>query len=91
MWGVMTRQAPISAFISLVIAVVLTLLVYRTFKAMKAFSMKEDREYEEVVPILWIVWGLAALFSTVIVAALFYDVVTGLLNPEYWALNKLLP
>ena len=90
LWGAMTRQAPISAFISLVVIAALTLLVYKSFKALKAFSMKADWESEEVIPLLWIAWVVMTVISSTAVAVLFSDAVTGLLNHEYWALKQLL-
>jgi hypothetical protein len=39
---------------------------------------------------LWIAWAVMTVISSAAVAVLFSDAVTGLLNPEYWALKQLL-
>jgi hypothetical protein len=77
-------------YLSLVVIAALTLLVYKSFKALKSFSMKADWKFEELVPILWTAWIVVMGISAAAVAVLFSDAVTGLLNPEYWALQQLL-
>jgi hypothetical protein len=91
LWGVLIKQAPISATIQLgqaMFFVVVAVLFY--FKVMKMIRGGElsDENFGAVV--------VTVIFGTVVAAGLltailsFGDVINGYFSPEYWALNEIL-
>ncbi len=96
LWGVLIKQAPISATINLVYFVFVILAGVGLYKLHKRFckeveggdSIYSEGEEAVVVPmvigvIIWIIIALITFFSL-------GDVFNGFANPEYWALKEVL-
>lgn len=85
LWGVLLKQAPISAAID---AAGSLLLAAGCVWLARLCNRKVDSEDWDAVA--WIPVGLVLfIFGTITFYALF-EIPTALLNPEYWALAKLL-
>jgi len=97
LWGVLIRQAPVSATINLVYFVFIVLAGVGLYKLHKRFC-KEDNHgntiYDDgdnmavIFPmvfgvLLWVILALVSFFSL-------GDVFNGFINPEYWALKEVL-
>lgn len=99
LWGVLLKQASISATTQLIETFVLIVVVYLTFRLHRKFSKEREvrgyttNDYEEydlliILPMLFFSIVLAILI--VVYACSFDNIINGFFNPEYWALNKLL-
>jgi len=89
-WAVLVRQAPIEAFTDLFYVG----LIAASFFAVRAFwriAYKKGSSYDGEIWIIpgVIAWGAWAIFS-VIVLIVCAELPTLFLNPEYWALNRVL-
>ena len=96
LWSVLLVQARISAMtdlIFLILAILSGYLLYRTHRYLSqgtedSHSIYYEKEEAVVIPmiiglIIWIIFFLAMFFSI-------GNIISGLFNPEYWALNKIL-
>lgn len=101
LWGVLVKQAVISAVTEIVMALAMVaawLWLFR-FVRRKTTEPKETAEdryphaewREEGALIAWLVAALALLLVTIQVYCATTTGLTALLNPEYWALKQLLP
>jgi hypothetical protein len=100
LWGVLLKQAPISAATdaaAVIILLAVTFYVCRlVFKKTTTPPKTEDEpypepEWEEAEAFLaWVVAGCSVVGTTIFVTASIQSVVTALLNPEYWALQQLM-
>jgi hypothetical protein len=91
LWGVLIKQAPLSAIIDVIqysIIIVFWFFIPKSFR----FIMKkvDDDRWEE----LWYVGPIIAtiVLSILSIVAFFaiHNTITAIINPEYWALNKIL-
>jgi len=85
LWGVLVKQAPVSATITLMyllLTIAYGFVLYKTYK--KAFSVYAMPRF------FWI--GAAVLFGIIFIILFFSldNIINGYFNPEYWALNKIL-
>ena len=83
LWGALLRQAPISSITNIVVLVLLSVLV------VFAVIWLSKQEVDECNPIWFLVFcasvaTLIAFFTTV------EKTIAGFINPEYWALSKIL-
>ena len=96
LWGVLIRQAPISAltdlmyFILVVIGVVVLYKVHRRLakEGSDGHSLYWHYEDAAIVPMF-----IAAIVLVIIFIICFFslgNIVNGFLNPEYWALDEVL-
>lgn len=99
LWGSLLKQAPISAMkhllffiITTIVGVLLFILHKRLMKETEigysVCSVYDHLKEKATVPmvigaIIWLIFFLTSLI-------LLEDVITGFINPEYWALNKIL-
>ena len=96
LWSVLLVQARISAMtdlIFLILAILSGYLLYRTHRYLSqgtedAHSIYYEKEEAVMIPmiiglIIWITFFLVMFFSI-------GNIISGLFNPEYWALNKIL-
>lgn len=96
LWSVLIVQARISAItdlIFLILAIVSGYFLYRTHLYLSKetedmYSLYERKEEAVMLPmffgvIIWTVFFLVMFFSI-------GNIINGLFNPEYWALNKIL-
>ena len=101
LWGVLVKQAVISAITELVMAVAMVALWLWVFRFVRAKTTKpkpteEDRyphaEWrEEGALIAWLVTAVGLLIALIQVYSAATTGITALLNPEYWALKQVLP
>jgi hypothetical protein len=94
LWTVLLKQAPIQGWI-MVFEYALTavaLAVLWRFRAALSAGIKNcmDGDADVVVFIGLVIAGLAALFWLLACMFAFESMLTAFLNPEYWALNKVL-
>ena len=97
LWSVLIKQAPIEATITLIQTLLILLFGYVLFRLHKKFLRdipdKQHSYYDEYDVALTIPMGLGcALFLILLIVAFFClkSMITGYLNPEYWALHKVL-
>ena len=91
LWAVLIAQAPISAMVSTIHIIIVILTGIFLFQLHRHFIKKEvyyETEELAVFPmllgsILWGIYALVAIFSI-------SNIITGFLNPEYWALKQIL-
>lgn len=96
LWSVLIVQARISAItdlIFLILAIVSGYFLYRTHRYLSEetedmYSIYERKEEAVIIPMLvgvsiWLIFFLVMFFSI-------GNIINGLFNPEYWALNKIL-
>lgn len=95
LWGVLLKQAPIDATVTLIQITLVGLfgfILYKTHgRLMKKTgdeSLYEKYELMAIIPMILaaFVFAVLAIVSFVCIG----DVVNGYLNPEYWALNRVL-
>jgi len=96
LWGVLLKQAPITAVTELVYLILVVLCGITLYKIHKRLSKKVDGnnsiyyESEElvIVPmvIATIIWAILFIICFLSIGS----IVTGFLNPEYWALDEIM-
>lgn len=99
LWGVLCRQAIISGVTNLIVLGVWFFIIVWGYKIVarktKCPPKTETNPYPvsewngEGVACAWLVWGFLAGVSILIAGLSLEYVVGSLLNPEYWALNKI--
>ena len=92
LWGLLVRQAPISASITLALIIATGVAAYIAIRSAITFSKKyeDDNDYEAATAICTVVAGFLG-FLFVITLCLEADLVAaGFFNPEYWALKQVL-
>ena len=96
LWGILIRQAPMSAFIDLVYCVLVLFMGYGLFKVHK-WLLKATEDYDSlyeqfkegavlpmvIASLVWCILFMGCFFSIA-------NIINGFFNPEYWALNKVL-
>jgi hypothetical protein len=90
MWGVLLRQAPISASIGILLDALCIALVCFGWK--KLCAKKFDGYDADMIRSMsfLVMWLITILCLAVVGLSLSTDI-AGFLNPEYWALKQLLP
>jgi hypothetical protein len=96
LWGVLLKQAPVAAYTMTVEYIATALVLYLCWRYRAALGgafMKGINEHEAtaaitliatfVIGIVAVVWLISCLFS-------FEGFVTAWINPEYWALDKII-
>ena len=84
LFSVVVRQAPISAATDFIMSALIVIVI--------AWSFKRVRAYQGDFPVegVWFAW---CLFSIIFGGIAFFSIpgiISALLNPEYWALMKIL-
>ena len=91
LWGVLLKQAPISAITDLIQYALIIFACTFWIKKVKTFADKiSDGEWEETS---WAWIGVVSVILGIFVVCAFLsfpNTFYALVNPEYWALNKLL-
>lgn len=95
LWGVMVKQAQISAVSSCVEIVLLTAFIFFVYRLHKQFSTENKDGYVmydegDGYGILMILLAVSCAVMVVVIACLVNNVVTALLNPRYWAIQQLM-
>lgn len=101
LWGVLVRQAVISAVTEIVMALAMVAAWVWLFRFVRSKTTAPKETPENRYPhaewedagalIAWLVAALALLLVTIQVYCAATTGLTALLNPEYWALKQLLP
>lgn len=93
LWGVLVRQAQIFVIIHIVywiLWIISLLIAYRvTLYLCKNLEKIDDAQYFGKIILNAIPWAIVFILGFIQLAAL-SDFITALLNPEYWALEKVL-
>lgn len=84
LWGVLLRQAPISSMTSAAIIFVFAAVLFLAFRL-----AREVRE-EDSAAFAWIYWVIGVIVFTICATISAHNIATGLLNPEFWALDYIL-
>lgn len=94
LWGVLVRQAPIQAWIMAFeygMTLLAIIVLWRVRKPLGAWLKKSmDDDAGPAVFIGSVVFVIVASIWLVACVFCFEDMITAFLNPEYWALNKVL-
>lgn len=90
LWGVLVRQAPISATIDLLVMAVWALLIWAWFRFVLRKTAEDWARDEAAVAFAWGSVCVAVLLYVLIVGLGISQTLSALLNPEYWALKQIL-
>ena len=99
LWGVMLKQAFISAMIDFTQCVAMVIGVTLLFRFVQRKTTKPadtERSYghaeweDEGAVLAWLTVGVLLVITSVICLSAFDSIVTALTNPQYWALKHLL-
>jgi len=91
-WSVLIKQAPISAITNvsyLIISIIVPILLWKLHSYFYRQKMYES-EYSEFVITLMGALTLLTLICLGVGIALIPSIISGLFNPEYWALQQIL-
>lgn len=92
LWSVLVRQALISSAtdaIALCIYAVVMVWGYRLVRE----KTKDDGDWNDQrgsIALPWMIWGFGMLFLLIVLCFFLSNIVAGFVNPEYWALKKIL-
>jgi hypothetical protein len=94
LWGVLVRQAPISAVTDILTSILIILLIWVSLK----FVQRKTRETEDAPAdwdeegalAAWVIWGIASIIAILCVLCDINYIIAGFANPEYWALKQIL-
>ena len=97
LWGVLLRQAPIDATISLVL-LILTVpvgwLLWRIHIKIESSTPDDvfsDKGYNGVIqPVVMLIMGIGYILFAIRSIFDIQNIITGYFNPEYWALHEIL-
>jgi len=91
LWGIMIKQAYISGVTSLVWLVIALIGTFFWFQGLN-YVRKNWKELYDDESVVW--WVMCLVVGIIIISLIFIEndsnFVTALLNPEYWALEKVL-
>ena len=96
LWGILLRQAPISATVILIQIIFTVLSGIFLWKLHKYFSKETDERYSMYersnggLEVLLIIFSVLILIIGIVSFFQIENVLNGYFNPEYWALNKIL-
>ena len=100
LWGVLLHQAPISGAVDLATVVVMVLMAIILFRFVRSKTTPPDRTYEQQYPhaeweyegagVAWLLTIICLVMVGIVVVELAQSIVAAFLNPEYWALSRIL-
>ena len=101
LWGVLLKQAPITAAVDLLVMAAWVAAIFFCFRFVRRKTMTPAKTADDKYPSAkWadeisvvFAWGsviLAALFAAIIIGANLSTTISALVNPEYWALKQIL-
>jgi hypothetical protein len=99
LWEVLVRQAPITATIDLLVMsgwVLFIVWAFRFISKKTARHADEDGILDEAewtteaAFLAWSLWGLTTVFVVLISGIVLSTTIGALINPEYWALMRIL-
>jgi len=90
LWGVLIRQAPISAATDLLAVAASAALLYFGWRAIDRVQVRGDFDVREFALMMgYIGLMLAAVGVSVVFVSSLSHIVAGFVNPEYWALREI--
>lgn len=100
LWGVLLKQAPVSATIDLVTCLLLIAFMYGTWRLHRYYSapINDDEDYldctryeeNDLAIIIVVVFGVVSLVMLFCILSAIPGIINGYFNPEYWALKEIL-
>lgn len=92
LWTVLIKQAYISGFGSCytIVGILGAFAGYFYLGKLVHKKVADDSWDSEALIPLYIVGGIGFVAGAIIVICLPYEIITAFMNPEYWALNKIL-
>ncbi len=96
LWSALIKQAPISGTIDIIVSfffIIISVLgaMFLLKKTRKEIENNDENDflYSWGVP-LWIVWGIYTILVLIIAGCTLSNSISGIVNPEYWALKEIL-
>ena len=93
LWGVLCRQAPITAITDMIELLVLALLCVYVGRRLKRWHKSLEEAYEEDHPgliMLYVVFVTLLCITIGCALCCVSGIVTAFTNPEYWALRQII-
>ena len=96
LWGILVRQAPVAATITLIQIIFTVLSGIFLWKLHKYFSKETDERYSMYdrgnggLEALMVMFSMLILIIGIVLFFAIESMFNGYFNPEYWALNKIL-
>lgn len=93
LWGVLIKQAAVYSYSNICFILFLGICVYFPFFLTKKLVNKmknKHNDYEIEMVFGTVVMGVFLIVFIIHVCVTFTDTITGLTNPEYWALQQIL-
>jgi hypothetical protein len=88
LWGVLIKQAILSAIISpVILAAVIYAVIYFAKNTLSLEVVKDDEEWQLLI---YCILFVISIPLTIFGVSVIYNFFTGLINPEYIALQKIL-
>ncbi len=91
LWAVLVKQAFIASCIDILQYIILGVATYFFIKLTKKYwLMGEEKRWDTIWLIIPGIAGVALLLIWIVAFIAIQNTITGFINPEYWALNKIL-
>ena len=88
LWGILIKQAQLAAITNLIISIILFLMAATALKFCVIFFKKIEIDSDYEVP-----FGLSLIIGTMLIVVALVTLhasIVAFINPEYWALQKIL-
>lgn len=89
LWAVLVKQAPIEAGVSFITFCFFICLLILGYKLIKEKTKEFDFDSPERI-LSWVLWAFWVTLWVILFACNLSAMIAGFLNPEYWALMKIL-
>ena len=89
LWGVLIKQAPIEGW-SRILGIIIFGIIFAVTAKLISKRTETDEYCDNLRWFLWLFWSMFFLFFIVIIASSISGIVASFINPEYWALQKIL-
>jgi len=89
LWTVLIRQAKISGVMNaagILLIIVLGFILFKAYKYAEKKDLLDSQAWDFGLLVSYIIWAGMIIISPI----LFYNMITALMNPEYWALSEIL-
>jgi len=91
LWAVLVRQAMIASCIDILQYIILGVATYFFVKLTKKFYLEsEEKQWDGIWFTIPGIMGMALLIIWIVSFFCIQNTISGFLNPEYWALQKVL-
>ena len=94
LWAVLCRQAPYSAVTDILTCAALAALTWWSFRFVQRKTTETEDDIaawcEEPALFAWLLWIILAVIALIVCICSAQEIVSGLLNPEYWALKQII-